>query len=98
MKKTVYHPAMNLQKDENDKFKEINTIKKKDEYFCYVCGFLLNVTIVLICEERTSIVLSVSAHVARIIRLFKTFKKVQTLTFISESVYIWFPIGSQTTW
>lgn len=26
--KNVYHPAMNMQKDENDKFKETNTIKE----------------------------------------------------------------------
>lgn len=32
--KNVYHPAMNMQKDENDKFKEINTIKETT--FCYV--------------------------------------------------------------
>lgn len=70
--KTVYHPAMNMQKDENDKFKKINTVKETN-LFAMFCGFLLNVTIVLICEEITPFVLSVSAHVARIIRLFKTF-------------------------
>lgn len=72
--KNVYHPAMNMQKDENDKLKETNTIKETN-IFAMFCGFLLNVTIVLICEEITPFVLSVSAHVARIIRLFKTFKK-----------------------
>lgn len=70
--KNVYHPAMNMQKDENDKFKEIKTIKETN-IFAMFCGFLLSVTIVLICEEITPTVLSVSAHVARIIRLFKTF-------------------------
>lgn len=67
--KNVYHPAMNMQKDENNK-KERNTIKMT-KIFAMFCGFLLDVT--LIDEEITHIVLSVSAHVARIIRLFKTF-------------------------
>lgn len=35
-KKNVYHPAMNLQKDENDKFKEINTIKKTNIFAMFV--------------------------------------------------------------